>query len=91
MKPLINKQEPVNFLTKHLINTISETNGLSLADTLELASMGAELDERPQIKKQLTEFRHLLAAYHNDEADINTLLNHTVAESLFFFFKNFEY
>jgi adenosine deaminase len=83
------KNEPISFLTKHLINTISETNGLSLSDTLELASMGAELEERPVVKKQITEFRHLLASYHNDEADINTLLNHPVAESLFFFFKNF--
>ena len=84
-----NKTSPINFLTKHLINTISETNGLSLSDTLELSSLGAELDHRPNIKKQILEFRHLLASYHNDEADINTLLNHPVAESLFFFFKNF--
>ncbi|MDH4467909.1 MAG: hypothetical protein QE271_07615 [Bacteriovoracaceae bacterium] len=86
---MMKKDLPINFLTKHLINTISETNGLSLSDTLELASLGAELEDRAQIKKQILEFRHLLAAYHNDEADIKTLLNHKVAESLFFFFKNF--
>lgn len=82
--PKLSKHE---LLAEHLIKIISETNGISLADTLELAVMG-ETDS-PQIKKSLQEFRRLLYGFQGDEVDIKTLLAHPVASALFIFFKKF--
>lgn len=77
----------IEALAKHLMKVISETNGISLEDTLELASYN--LDEKPSIKKSLLEFRKLLASYNQDEVEIGTLLIHPVAQALKKFFKNF--
>jgi hypothetical protein len=76
-------------LTEHLIKIISETNGISLADTLELAVMGDARDDNPLVRKSLQEFRRLINDFRTDEVDIKTLLNHPVALALFQFFKRF--
>lgn len=76
-------------LTEHLIKIISETNGISLADTLELAVMGDSKSDHPLIKKSIQEFRRLINDFQSDEVDIKTLLNHPVSQALFGFFKRF--
>jgi hypothetical protein len=76
-------------LVDQLIKTISETNGLSLADTLELAVMGQGMDESPLVRKTLIEFRRLLAGYREDEVDIKTLMQHPVAAALGTFLQRF--
>lgn len=81
------KLTKIELLAEHLIKIISETNGISLADTLELAVMG-DMDS-PQIKKPLQEFRRLLYGFQSDEVDIKTLLAHPVADALFIFFSKF--
>jgi hypothetical protein len=81
------KLTKIELLAEHLIKIISETNGISLADTLELAVMG-DMDH-PQIKKPLQEFRRLLFGFQSDEVDIKTLLAHPVADALFIFFSKF--
>ena len=78
----------INQLTDFLIRIISETNGVSLSDTLELAVLSSN-DEPPQVKKSLIEFRRLLSGYQQDEVDIKILLQHPIAEALFNFFKQF--
>lgn len=83
------KKDKIELLTEHLIRIISETNGISLADTLELAVMGEFKDDQPQVKKSLTEFRKLLFDFQSDEVEIKTLLSHPVAQALFQFFKKF--
>lgn len=83
------KATKTQLLTEFLIKIISETNGISLADTLELAVMGDTKDDNPLIKKSLSEFRRLINDFHNDEVDIKTLLNHPVSHALFQFFKRF--
>lgn len=83
------KATKTQLLTEFLIKIISETNGISLADTLELAVMGDSKDDNPLIKKSLSEFRRLINDFHNDEVDIKTLLNHPVSHALFQFFKRF--
>jgi hypothetical protein len=75
-------------LSQYLIKIISETNGISLADTLELAVQG-DCDHQPAVKKNLVEFRRLLSGFQQDEVDIKTLLQHPVASALFVFFKQF--
>lgn len=81
------KLTKIELLAEHLIKIISETNGITLADTLELAVMGET--ENPQIKKTLQEFRRLLYGFQGDEVDIKTLLSHPVASALFIFFRKF--
>lgn len=83
------KATKIELLTGHLIKIISETNGISLADTLELAVMGDSKDDNPLVKKSIQEFRRLINDFHNDEVDIKTLLVHPVAHALFNFFKRF--
>ncbi len=79
----------IELLTEHLIKIISETNGIALADTLELAVMGDAKDDLPLVKKSIQEFRRLMNDFHTDEVDIKTLLNHPVSHALFQFFKRF--
>lgn len=83
----MSKSTKIELLAEHLINTISETNGITLADTLELSVMGET--EHPHVKKSLMEFRRLLYGFQTDEVDIKTLLAHPVASALFIFFKKF--
>ncbi len=83
------KATKVDLLTDHLIKIISETNGISLLDTLELAVMGEAKDDNPLVKKSLNEFSRLINEFRTDEVDIKTLLQHPVAHALFNFFKRF--
>jgi adenosine deaminase len=79
----------VDALTDHLIRIISETNGITLSDTLELASNSHFDSEQLPVKKSIIEFRKLLSGYQQDELDISTLLNHPMSMALFQFFHNF--
>jgi adenosine deaminase len=83
------KLQKLDLLTQQLIRIISETNGISLADTLELAIMGEARDDQPAIRKSLQEFRRLLYGFQSDEVEIKTLLDHPVSGALFKFFHRF--
>ncbi len=83
------KNTKIDLLTDHLTRIISETNGISLGDTLELAVMGDSKDDQAQVKKSLQEFRRLISGFQNDEVEIKTLLAHPVSAALFQFFKKF--
>lgn len=83
------KSGKIDLLTDHLTKIISETNGIALADTLELAVMGEAKDDNPMVKKALLEFRRLIYGFQSDEVGIKTLLAHPVSEALFNFFLNF--
>jgi adenosine deaminase len=83
------KASKIDLLTDHLTKIISETNGITLSDTLELSVMGDAKDDNPFIRKSLMEFRRLINDFQTDEVDIKTLLNHPVAHAFFNFFKNF--
>ncbi len=76
-------------LTEHLVKIISETNGITLTDTLELATQPTSIKESPAAHKSLNEFRRLLSGFQQDEVDINTLFQHPVAHALNQFFKLF--
>jgi adenosine deaminase len=83
------KNSKIDLLTDHLTKIISETNGISLSDTLELGVMGESKDDNSHVKKSLLEFRRLLTGFQNDEVEIKTLLAHPVSTALFNFFKKF--
>lgn len=65
-----------------LLKLISETNGITLAHTLELALHSMLVDERPEVAAKLREFHELIHVYHRDPSDIRSLLDHEVARTL---------
>lgn len=69
-------------LGRVLLKLISETNGVTLADTLDLALHSMLVEERPAVKQSLSEFHELLYVYHRDPSDIRALLDHEVARTL---------
>lgn len=83
------KTNKIELLTDHLVRIISETNGISLSDTLELSVMGDSTDDNPSVRKSLLEFKRLLHGFQTDEVDIKTLIAHPVSSALFGFFKKF--
>ncbi len=68
-----------------LIRTISETNGLSLMDTISLMAWSPS----PEIKKEVLDFKEKLHLYGTGQMNIRNLLNHPIGKSLFRFFKKF--
>ncbi|MCB9062264.1 MAG: hypothetical protein H6622_12155 [Halobacteriovoraceae bacterium] len=85
----MNEEILTNSLYKQLVEIISDTNGVSLNDTLELLSYSQEIKVNPQLDKSTQEFRRLLNGFQQDEVDISTLLRHSVSQALFQFFKTF--
>lgn len=76
-------------LTTCLTEIISETNGITLSDTLDLACQAEFSKDNAQIRKAFNEFRKLLAGFQQNEVDIQTLLNHPLSDAMRLFFKNF--
>ena len=85
----LEKIHKIQKITSHLIQVISETNGISLNDTLDLLMTSNQIKEDEFIKKTIAEFRTLLSGFHQNEVDIDTLLDHPVGLSFFHFFKGF--
>jgi len=76
-------------LTKFFTQLISETSGLSLADTLALAENAPQLVTDVEAAHAIREFRDLLGRFRVDAAPIESLLGHAVAHSLTAFFRAF--
>lgn len=72
-----------------LLKLISETNGVSLANTLDLALRSMLVEERPEVAKDLASFHELVYRYHRDPSDIHALLDHKVARTLGGIFRAF--
>lgn len=72
-----------------LVRIISETNGLSLGDTLELAHRSMMAQERPAVQSLIGQFRTRLFDYHRDASDVEPLLADPVAQALAELFKSF--
>jgi len=76
-------------LVKWLTLIVSETNGISLKDTLNLL-ISSELNAENQKALDLAiEFRGLIDQFVTNKTNINTLLLHPISECLFELFKNF--
>ncbi len=83
------KDKGVKEIKNALIDIISETNGITINDTLELLSFYPTLKKNQLVDKSLSEFRKLLSAFQSNEVDISTLLGHPFSEAFFEFFKEF--
>lgn len=76
-------------LLKHFIKIISETNGISLKDTLELLLNQQLRAESAEAYKAIHDFLEILVQFQADQADIHQLLNHPVSTALGQFFQRF--
>ena len=76
-------------LLRHVIRMVSETNGVSLRDTLELMVNGDLSEEDSLAFDQLHDFRNLIDKFSINQMDIHTLLRHPVADAFFDFFRLF--
>lgn len=85
----LKKEKIIQDIKFSLIDVISETNGITINDTLELLGHHPELKNKPFVDKSLVEFRKLIAGFHNNEVDISTVINHPFSEAFFDFFKEF--
>jgi adenosine deaminase len=83
------KEKTIQDIKHALIDIISETNGITVNDTLELLTHHPELKCNPLVEKSLMEFRKLIIGFHNNDVDITTLLTHPFSEAFFGFFKEF--
>lgn len=85
----MNSQETQQILLRHLIEIISETNGISLANTLELLAESRLKKESKKAYQLVEEFRILVSDFHQNKLTIHDLMEHPVNEALFQFFKRF--
>lgn len=76
-------------LVSALTTIISETNGLSLADTIDLLLTSDLKQKHPDAYNQVSDFHHLLNRFQINQASITDLLKHPISAALFEFFKNF--
>ncbi len=76
-------------LGRLLIKLISETNGVTLLDTLELATHSALFKQRPKAMKAVRDFRELLFDFNRSKIGIEPLFDHPVAKTLEHFLKTF--
>lgn len=83
------KQETPEVLLRHLIEIISETNGIALSDTLDLLAESNLKKESPKDHALVDEFRSLLSDFHQNKLPIHDLMAHPVHEALFQFFRKF--
>ncbi|GIL17575.1 MAG: hypothetical protein BroJett040_13260 [Oligoflexia bacterium] len=85
----INKDQTHRDLLRNLIKIISETNGVSLLDTLELLVSSELKDENDLAYDQVEEFRHLVSKFSINQATIHDLLQHPMSDAFFDFFRLF--
>ncbi len=78
---------PNKELEHSVIKIISETNGISLNNTLELLVLSNELSE--DNKKCIMNFQKMLWKFQGNSENIENLLKHPVAHAFFNFFKKF--
>ncbi len=73
----------------HLIQIISETNGISLKDTLKLLVNSPELKKSPESLGLFNDYIEALSLYSIDQRSIQSLLQHPVSQALMQFFQIF--
>jgi adenosine deaminase len=76
-------------LVTAMTTIISETNGISLSDTLDLLLSSDLKDRQAQAYASVFEFRHLLNQFQINEVNISVLLKHPVSAALTEFFGKF--
>ena len=83
------KEKKIENLTQVLTKIISETSGISIGETLEIASHSLLVKNKAPLQRDFQHFRRLLGDFQQDQADINTLLEHPISAALSKFFCHF--
>jgi hypothetical protein len=88
------KQKPVSPQTQydlfdHLVRIVSSTNGISLQETLELATRSSSIKKKRAAYALLGDFRQHLSQFQQYSEDIEVLLSHPVGHTLSHFFRMF--
>lgn len=78
-----------NQLVTALTTIISETNGISLSDTIDLLLSSELKTQHPEAFIRVDEFRNLLNQFQINQVTITALLKHPVSAALADFFRNF--
>lgn len=76
-------------ILKSIIDIVSETNGISLIDTLDLLLTSELKTDDKKAVELIQEFRQKIADFQQDKGTIQDLLAHPVSDALFHFFKLF--
>ncbi len=76
-------------LVKEFIEIVSETNGITLVETVELLLSSSLRTKNVEAYNCILEFRHLLYSFVANEKPISALLTHPFARVLEEFFKRF--
>ena len=76
-------------ITRFLTHLISETNGLSLEDTLALAEQSPQLDSDAELAHAIRDFHSLLGRFRVKAVPIETLLAHSFSQAFAAFFRAF--
>ncbi len=76
-------------LLKNIVRIISETNGVSLEDTIELLANSDMKDESEKAFENVLDFKKKLSLFQQNELPIHSLLQHPFTHSLFEFFRLF--
>lgn len=76
-------------LVKAFTTNVSETNGISILDTLDLMLTTSTQDLSDEAYDVINEFRDMLNLFVVNKISIHELLNHPVSAALFDFFSNF--
>lgn len=76
-------------LVEQLTTIISETNGITLDDTIELLLTSELQTKQPEAWAEVKEFKELLDLFKTNKVNISVLLEHSITYAFFEFFKNF--
>lgn len=82
-------QATQKILQKNLVKIISETNGISLSDTMDLLLNSDLKNESAEAFKVAEDFKNKLSLFSQNQIKIQELLKHPLSSALFDFFKNF--
>jgi adenosine deaminase len=83
------QDDAVARLARFLTQLVSETNGLSLEDTLALANNAPQLERDPELAHHIREFHRLLGRFRINQEPIGSLLTHAVSHAFEALFRAF--
>ena len=76
-------------LKHEVTKIISETNGISLQDTIELLLYCPKVKKDKELFKIVEEFNNLLSYFKNNDINVRPLLDHPFSRALFHFLEDF--
>ncbi len=79
----------VDRLERFIAELVSETNGLTLENTLELAELSPRAEDDGEMGAAIRDFHDLLRRFRTDQAKIEELFAHPFSKALYAFLRSF--